>query len=143
VLVDQVNGRRSASPVKTEQAARKNSSPSRAARPQPQQQQQQPKEDDGNSMSTPVRAAPETAPPAPLAKQLSTGKLDRGKLANFQRDDSANNVVDAAIKRKTSSDNNSSEFNFHFFIEKKSSDKWFRYATYLLLIYDNIQKLCD
>lgn len=94
-----MNGRRSVSPVKTE---RKNSctSPSRAApRAVPQS------EDDGNSMSTPVRAAAE--PPAPLAKQPSTGKLDKGKFANFQRDDSANNVLDAA-KRKTSSDNNSS-----------------------------------
>jgi len=116
--------------VKTEQAARKNSSPSRAARPQPQQlQQQQPKEDDGNSMSTPVRAAPETSPPAPLAKQLSTGKLDRGKLANFQRDDSATNVVDAAIKRKTSSDNNSSEFSISISYKKKFKKK-FRLKLY-------------
>lgn len=108
VLVDQVNGRRSASPVKTE-PTRKNSSPSRAAR-QPPQQQQQLQEDDGNSMSTPVRVAP--APSAPLAKQLSTGKLDKGKFANFQRNDSNANVVDAALKRKTSSDNNSSEYTF-------------------------------
>jgi hypothetical protein len=95
-VFSQVNGRRSVSPVKTESAAvRKNSSPTRKV-----------EQEDGNSISTPLRAAaPEPAPQPQLTKQPSTGKLDKGKFANFQREDSSSSVV--SIKRKTSTESES------------------------------------
>ncbi|CAB3359457.1 Hypothetical predicted protein [Cloeon dipterum] len=91
----QVNGRRSVSPVKSE-SGRKNSSPAR----------KQPEEVDGNTVSTPLRAAEETAKPE-LVKQLSTGKLDKGKLASFLKEDSPSNTSVATIKRKVSQETES------------------------------------
>ncbi|XP_065334752.1 uncharacterized protein LOC135936010 isoform X3 [Cloeon dipterum] len=91
----QVNGRRSVSPVKSE-SGRKNSSPAR----------KQPEEVDGNTVSTPLRAAEETAKPE-LVKQPSTGKLDKGKLASFLKEDSPSNTSVATIKRKVSQETES------------------------------------
>jgi len=102
MLFSQVNGRRSVSPVKTE-SVRKNSSPIRK------------QEEDGNSISTPLRAAePQQQPP--LTKQPSTGKLDKGKFANFQKQDSSSSVV--SIKRKTSTDTESKSKVKVFFLNR-------------------------
>ncbi|XP_059483220.1 titin-like isoform X2 [Neocloeon triangulifer] len=93
----QVNGRRSVSPVKSESGGRKNSSPVR-------KQSAAEVVQDGNAISSPLRAAPEEQQKPELVKQLSTGKLDKGKLATFQREENttANSVV--SIKRKVSSE---------------------------------------